>query len=52
MSMAPKGTILEYYEYFYDEIGLNIGFVFDRTKQKISEYFIGVNHIDIYSTKK
>lgn len=52
MSMAPKGTILEYYEYFYDEIGLNIGFVFDRTKQKISEYFMGVNHIDIYSTQK
>lgn len=52
MSIAPEGTILDYYEYFYDAIGLNIGFVFDRTKQKSSNYFIGVNHIDIYSPQK
>ncbi len=48
MSMAPEGIVLEYYEYYYDEIGLNVGFVFDKSKQGISEYFIGVNHIDLY----
>jgi len=51
MSKAPKGTIYEYYEYFYDTIGINFGLVFDRTKEKSSKYFIGVNHIDVYSTQ-
>ncbi len=48
MSNAPNGTVYEYYEYFYDKIGINLGLVFDRTKQKTSKYFIGVNHIDVY----
>lgn len=52
MSKAPKGTIYEYYEYNYDLEGVNLGLVFDRTKQKSSKYFIGVNKIDIYSTPK
>ncbi len=52
ISMAPKGTVLEFYEYHYDTVGINLGLVFDRTKQKSSKYFIGVNHIDIYSTQK
>lgn len=51
MSKAPKGIIYEYYEYFYDTIGINLGLVFDRTKGKNSKYFIGVNHIDVYSTQ-
>ncbi|GAI76967.1 unnamed protein product, partial [marine sediment metagenome] len=51
-SMAPKETILEYYEYRYDTLGINIGLVFDRSKQKSSKHFIGVNHIDIYPTHK
>ncbi len=51
-SMAPKGTILECYEYRYDTLGINIGLVFDRSKQKSSKHFIGVNHIDIYPTHK
>jgi hypothetical protein len=52
ISVAPKGTILEFYEYHYDTVGINLGLVFDRTKQKSSKHFIGVNHIDIYSTQK
>jgi len=48
MSKAPAGTIYEYYEHFYNKIGMNVGLVFDRTKQKTSKYFIGVNHIDVY----
>lgn len=52
ISGTPKGTILEFYEYHYDTVGINLGLVFDRTKQKRSKYFIGVNHIDIYSAQK
>jgi hypothetical protein len=48
MSKAPPGTIYEYYEHFYDKIGINVGLLFNRTKQKTSKYFIGVNHIDVY----
>jgi len=52
ISVAPKGTILEFYEYHYDTVGINLGLVFDKTKQKSSKHFIGVNHIDIYSAQK
>ena len=50
--IAPKGTILELHEYFYDPIGLSLGLVFDRTKSKGSKHFIRVNNIDIYTPPK
>jgi hypothetical protein len=52
MANAPTTAIYEYYEYFYESLGVNLGLVFDRTKQKNSTYFIGVNHIDVYSILK
>lgn len=42
---------LEYYEYYYNNLGLNLGLVFDRTKQKTSNYYIGVNHISVFLVK-
>jgi len=47
MSKAPPGTILEFYYYFYNDIGLGIGIVFDRNKEKVDKHFIAVNGIDI-----
>ncbi len=47
LSMAPQGTKLEYYVYGYDQPGLILGLVFDRTKEQSSRYFIGLNYIAI-----
>ena len=51
MAQAPPGTIYEYYEYWYDSLGMNLGLLFDRTKEKNSKHFIGVNHIDVYHVR-
>ena len=51
ISKAPQGTIYEYYDCNYDSIGLWLGLVFDKTKEKKSKYFIGVNYIDVVSKK-
>lgn len=51
LSMAPQETVIEYYDCFYDKMGLAVGFVFDRTKEKKSKYFIYVNYIDVYNSR-
>lgn len=51
LSMAPQETVIEYYDCFYDKMGFAVGFVFDRTKEKKSEYYIAVNYIDVYNSR-
>jgi hypothetical protein len=51
LSTAPEGTKIEYYVYVYDQPRLTLGFVFDRTKEKSSRYFIGLNYIAVSAGK-
>jgi len=51
LSMAPEGTKIEYYVYQYDQPGLILGLVFDRTKEQSSRYFIGLNYIAVSTGK-
>ncbi len=50
LSKAPAGTVLEYHVYEYPD--LKLGFVIDRTKQKSSKYFFGLNYIAVTSGKR
>jgi len=45
LSIAPRETKIEYYVYVYDQPGVVLGLVFDRTKAQSSKYFIGLNYI-------
>jgi len=45
LSIAPKETKIEYYVYVYDQPGLVLGLLFDRTKEQSSKYFIGLHFI-------
>jgi hypothetical protein len=47
MANAPEGTIIEYYQYIYEPLGISLGLVFDRAKQQKSGYYICVNRINI-----
>ncbi len=51
LSMAPKGTKIEYYVYEYGQLGLTLGFVFDMIKEQSSENFIALNYIAVGSPK-
>jgi hypothetical protein len=48
LSKDRPGEIWVNYEYFFDDIGLNLGLAFNKTKQARSQYFIGINHINVY----
>ena len=47
LSRAPKGTRIEFYHYIYDQLGLWLDLVFDRTEEQTSEHFIGLNSISV-----
>ena len=51
LSIAPKGTKIEYYVYEYNQPELILGYVFDRIKEQSSKYFIGLNYIAVSSRK-
>lgn len=48
-SKLPEGTIVESYMYIYENLGLTVGFAFDRTRQKEGkkDYIIGPYRIFI-----
>jgi len=51
LSTAPEGIKIEYYVYVYDQLGVILGFIFDRTKEKSSSHFIGLNYIAVSARK-
>lgn len=51
LSMAQKGTQIEYYVYEYAQLGMTLGFVFDLIQEQSSEKFIGLNYIAVVSPK-
>jgi hypothetical protein len=47
MANAPEGTIIEYYQYIYEPLGISLGLVFDIAKQQKGEDYIWVNRINV-----